>query len=62
MKNLEWCQWRCSGEHIFHFVLIADSGQANVFWDHIEKTNIFEDMIGYIMLYLCCSILNLNKI
>ena len=68
MKTLERCQCRRSGvfiansEHISHFVLIVNSGQANVCCIHIEKANTFEDVIGYVMLYLYCSILRANKI
>ena len=58
MKTLEQCQWRYSGvfvvncEHISNFALIVDFEQANVCWIDIEKRNIFEDMIWYIMRYV----------
>ena len=58
MKTLGRCQWRRSRvfivncEHISNFVLIVDLEQANVCWVHIEKTNTFEDKIGYIMRYV----------
>ena len=38
-------------EHILFFALIPDFERANVCWVHIEKTNTFEDKIGYIMRY-----------
>ena len=34
------------------FALIVEFEQANVCWVHIEKSNTFEDMIGYIMRYV----------
>ena len=58
IKTLERCQWRHSNvfivncEHISSFVLIVEFEQANVCWVHIEKTNTFEDKIGYIMRYV----------
>ena len=57
MKTLlERCQWRRvyidNYKHILNFVLIIDFEQANVFRAHIEKTNIFEDRIRYIMRYV----------
>ena len=58
MKTLERCQWRHSSvftvncEHISSFVLTVEFEQANVCWVHIEKKNIFEDKIGYIMRYV----------
>ena len=58
VKTLEQCQWRHSNvfivncEHISSFVLIVEFEQANVCWVHIEKTNTFEDKIGYIMRYV----------
>ena len=58
MKTLERCLWRRSSvfivncEHISKFVLNVDFEQANVCWVHIEKTNTFEDKIGYIMRYV----------
>ena len=57
MKTLERCQWRHSSvfivncEHISSFVLIVEFEQANVCWVHIEKTNTFEDKIGYMLQY-----------
>ena len=39
-------------KHISNFVLIVDFAQANVCLVLIEKTNIFEDKIGYIMRYV----------
>ena len=57
MKTLERCQWRCPSvfivncEHISNFLLIIDSEQAKVCWDHIEKINTFENKIWYIMRY-----------
>ena len=57
IKTLERLQWRHSNvfvlncEHISSFVLIVEFEQANVCWVHIEKTNTFEDKIGYIMRY-----------
>ena len=56
MKTLERYRWRRSSllivncEYISDF-LIADFEQANVCWDHIEKTNTFEEKIEYIMRY-----------
>ena len=38
-------------EHISFFALIPDFERANVCWVYIEKTNTFEDKIGYIMRY-----------
>ena len=58
MKTLELCHWRLSSvfivncEYILNFVSIVDFEQANLCWVHIEKTNIFEDKIGYIMRYV----------
>ena len=58
IKTLERCHWRRSNvyivncELISNFVLIVDFEQANVCWVHIEKTNIFQDEIEYIMLYV----------
>ena len=58
IKTLERCQWRHSSvftvncEHISSFVLTVEFEQANVCWVHIEKTNTFEDKIGYIMRYV----------
>ena len=58
MKTLERFQWLRSSvfivncEHISVFVLLVDFEQANVCWVHIEKTNVFEDKIGYIMRYV----------
>ena len=55
MKTLERCQLRHSSvfivscEHISNFILIVKFEQANVCRVHIEKTNTFEDKIGYIM-------------
>ena len=55
MNALEQCQCHHSSifivnrEHISSFVLIIEFEQANVCWVHIEKTNTFEDKIGYIM-------------
>ena len=57
MKTLERCQRRCPSvfivncEHISNFLLIIDSEQAKVCWDHIEKINTFENKIWYIMRY-----------
>ena len=57
MKTLERYRWRHSSllivncEYISDFVLIVDFEQANVCWDHIEKTNTFEEKIEYIMRY-----------
>ena len=57
MKTLAQCQWHRSSvfivncEHISNFVLIVDFEQVNVCWVHIEKTNTFEDKIGYNMRY-----------
>ena len=68
MKTLERCQYRRSGvfiansEYISHFVLIVNSGQANVCCIHIEKANTFENVILKIMLYLYYSILSVSKI
>ena len=39
-------------EHISNFDLIADFGQANACWVHVEKINIFEGKIEYIMRYV----------
>ena len=53
--KLEWHKGRRSSvfivdcEHMSNFVLIVDFEQANVSWVHIEKANIFEDKIEYIM-------------
>ena len=63
MKTLERRQWRRAGvfivncEHISHFALAVDFEQANVCWVHTEKTNTFEDKIGYIMfmIYFKCE-------
>ena len=58
MKTLEECQWRHPSfftdncEHISSFALIVEFEQVNVCWVHIEKTNTFEDKIGYIMRYV----------
>ena len=58
MKTLEQCQWCRSSvfivncEHISEFVLIVDFEQEKVRWVHIEKTNTFEDKIGYIIRYV----------
>ena len=58
MKTLERRQCCRSGvfmvncEHISHFALIVNFQQANVCWVYIEKTNTFEDKIGYIMRYV----------
>ena len=58
MNILEWSQWRHSSvfivycEHISSFVLVVEFEQANLFWVHIEKTNSFEDKIGYIIRYV----------
>ena len=35
--------------HTFHTVLIVDFEQAKVCWVYIEKTNTFEDKIGYVV-------------
>ena len=57
MKTLERYRWRRSSlfivncEYISDFVLIVYFEQANVCWDHIEKTNTFEEKIEYIMRY-----------
>ena len=57
-SKLKRCQWRHSNafivncEHISSFVLIVEFEQANVCWSHIEKTNTFEDKIGYITRYV----------
>ena len=57
MKTQEQYQWHRSPvfisncEHISDFVLIIDFEQANVFLVHIEKINIFEDKICYLMRY-----------
>ena len=58
MKILERRQRRCSRvfivtcEHISLFVLIVGFQRAlNVCWVHIEKTNTFDDKIGYLMRY-----------
>ena len=57
-KALERRHWRRSGvfivnsEHISHFALIVDFQQANVYWVYIEKTNTFENKIGYVMRYV----------
>ena len=39
-------------EHISNFDLIADFGQANACWVHVEKIKIFEGKIEYIMRYV----------
>ena len=58
MKTLERCQCRRSSvfivncKHISNFLLIVDFEQANVCLIHNEKTNTFEDKIGYIMRYV----------
>ena len=58
MKILERYQWRHSSvfivncEHISNFALIAEFEKTNVCWVHIEKTNTFENKIGYIMRYV----------
>ena len=58
MKILEQCQWCRSSvfivncENISEFVLIVDFEQEKVRWVHIEKTNTFEDKIGYIIRYV----------
>ena len=58
MKTLERCHWRRSSafivkcEHISNFFLIIDFEEAKVCWVHIEKTNTFEDKIGYTMRYV----------
>ena len=58
MKTLEQYQWCHSSvyivnyKHISNFLLIIDFEQANIFWVHIEKINIFEDKIRYIMRYV----------
>ena len=58
MKTLERHQRRCSGgfiancEYISSFVLTAEFEKAKVCWIHIEKTNNFEDRIGYIIRYV----------
>ena len=39
-------------QHISKFVLIVDFEHPNVCLFHIEKSNTFEDKIGYIMLYV----------
>ena len=58
IKTLERCQWRhscvliISCKNISIFVLIVEFEQANVYWVHFEKTNTFEDNIGYIMRYV----------
>ena len=39
-------------EHISNFDLIADFEQANACWVHVEKINIFEGKIEYIMRYV----------
>ena len=41
-----------NSKHISNFFLIVDFEQANVCSVHIEKANIFEDKIGYIMRYV----------
>ena len=59
VKDIQYqrCQWRRSSifivncKHISNVVLIVDFEQANVCLVHIEKANIFEDKIGYIMRY-----------
>ena len=55
LERSHWCLFvfiiNC--EYISYFVLIVDSERANVSWVHIEKTNTFEDKIGYIMRYVC---------
>ena len=58
MKTLERCQRRHSSvfivncEHISNFALIVDFEQTNVCWVDIEKKNIFEDKIGFIIRYV----------
>ena len=59
---VEQCQWRHSSffivncKHIYNFFTIVKFEQPNVCWVHIEKTyektNTFEDKIGYIMRYV----------
>ena len=39
-------------KHISNFVLIVHFEQANVCFVRIEKVNIFEDKIGYVMRYV----------
>ena len=39
-------------KNMSNFVLIAEFEQANVCFVHIEKENIFEEKIGYIMCYV----------
>ena len=57
MKKLEQLQWRRSRvfivtcEHISLFVLIVHFEQANVCRVHFEKTNTFDEKIGYLMRY-----------
>ena len=70
MKTLDWCQWRHSGvfivtcEHISSFVLFVEFEQANVCWGkrNSEKTNTFEDEIGYIMRNAVEFFLSVKKI
>ena len=58
MKTLERCQWRRSSvyivncKHISNFLQIIDFEQGNVFGDHFEKIDTFEDKIRYIMRYV----------
>ena len=58
MKTLECCQWRHSSvcivncKHISVFVLIVELEEPDVCWVDMEKTNTFEDKIGYIMPYV----------
>ena len=70
MKTLDWCQWRHSGifivtcEHISGFALFVEFEQENVCWEkrNSEKTNTFEDEIGYIMRYAVECFLSVKKI
>ena len=56
VKTLEQCQSHRSSvfivnfEHVSKFVIIFNFEQANVCW--VEKTNTFENKIGYIMRYV----------
>ena len=58
MKTLERCQWRhpsvfiVNWELVSNFVLIVEFERTNFGWVHFEKTNTFEDMIGYAMRYV----------
>ena len=56
-EDTERCQWRHASafivncEHVSSFALIFEFEQTNI-WFHIEKTNTFEDKVGYIMRYV----------